>query len=48
MSEQEQKPVLELSYLGYLAGWVDHACAFVPANEDQVYLNAAIIERLAA
>ena len=41
-------PVLELRYLGELAGWVDHACAFNPANEDAVWLNRAILERLAA
>ena len=40
--------VLVLRYQGESAGWLDCACAFHPANDDHVYLNAAIIERLAA
>ena len=40
--------LLELSYLGDVVGWLGHDSAFDPANEDAVYLNSAIIERLAA
>lgn len=40
--------VLELSYQGYVVGWIDHACAFNPANEDDLYINAAVLARLAA
>lgn len=45
---QEKQPVLELSYHGEVVGWLNCASAFSPANEDQVYLNAAILDRLAA
>jgi hypothetical protein len=40
--------MLELRYLGEVVGWIDHASAFNPANDDQVWIHAAIIERLAA
>lgn len=40
--------MLELSYRGYVVGWIDHACAFNPANEDDLYINAAVLARLAA
>lgn len=41
-------PVLELSYLGYVVGWFDCASAFEPADADDLYINAAILDRLAA
>lgn len=41
-------PVLELSYQGYVVGWLDCGSAFEPANEDDLYINAAILARLAA
>jgi len=40
--------VLELRYLGEVVGWIDHASAFNPANDDHVWMHVAIIERLAA
>jgi hypothetical protein len=46
--------VLELRYQGEVIGWAtlwDFDCSGIavePSNEDAVYLNAAIIERLAA
>lgn len=49
MQEMTQKmPTLELRYQGDLVGWLDCASGFEPANEDQVWLHAAIIERMAA
>jgi hypothetical protein len=44
----EGNPVFELTYQDDLAGWVDCASSFEPANDDAVYLNAAIHERLVA
>ena len=44
----EKMPILELRYQGELVGWLDCASAFEPANEDQVWLNAAVLERFAA
>jgi hypothetical protein len=41
-------PVFELSYLAYVVGWIDSASAFNPANEDDGYVHAAILARLAA
>jgi len=41
-------PTAELSYQGYVVGWLDCACAFTPADEDDLYVNAAVLERLAA
>lgn len=40
--------MFELSYHQDVVGWLDCGSAFEPANEDAVYLNAAILERLAA
>lgn len=37
-----------MTYQGELAGWLDCGCAFEPANEDEIWLHAAILERLAA
>jgi hypothetical protein len=51
MTEQEQTeglPMLELRYLDEIAGWIDCASAFLPANEDAVFLNAALLHRYAA
>lgn len=48
MRTMEENPVFELTYRDDLAGWIDCASTFEPANDDAVYLNAAIIERLAA
>ena len=45
---KEIMPVLELTYLGELAGTIDCASAFDPANEDAVFINHAILERYAA
>lgn len=41
-------PRVELRYQGEIAGWLDCGCAFEPANDDQVFLNVAIIELMAA
>jgi hypothetical protein len=41
-------PVLKLSYLGYVVGWLDSGSAFEPADNDDLYINAAILSRLAA
>ncbi len=41
-------PLIELSYLGYVVGWLDCASAFEPADADDLYINAAILTRLAA
>jgi hypothetical protein len=48
MREMEKTEVLELSYQGYVVGWIDHACAFDAADHDDLYINAAILSRLAA
>jgi hypothetical protein len=50
MNEQtaEKMPVFELSYQGYVVGWIDSASAFNPANEDDLYINSAVLARLAA
>jgi hypothetical protein len=51
MSERTDEtgmPSLELSYQGYVVGWLDNGSAFEPADNDDVYVNAAILERLAA
>lgn len=44
----QHMPRVELTYLGELAGFIDCGSAFEPANEDHVFLNAAVLERLAA
>jgi hypothetical protein len=48
MQEPTEQLVLELSYQGYVVGWIDHACALEFADHDDLYINAAILERLAA
>jgi hypothetical protein len=48
MNATSKPAVLELSYLGEVIGWIDHASAFNPANEDDLYKNAAVLERFAA
>lgn len=50
MSEQTEPnvPVAELSYQHYVVGWIDCACAFEPRDEDDLYVNAAVLRRLAA
>lgn len=44
----DRMPVFELSYQGYVVGWLDSACAFEAADNDDLYINAAILARLAA
>lgn len=41
-------PLFELSYQGYVVGWIDSACAFEAADNDDLYINSAILRRLAA
>ena len=41
-------PRFELSYDGYVVGWLDCGSAFEPADEDDLVMNSAILERLAA
>jgi hypothetical protein len=48
MREKEKTEVLELSYQGYLVGWIDHASALEFTDHDDLYINAAILSRLAA
>jgi hypothetical protein len=44
----EKMPVFELSYQGYVVGWIDSGCAFEAADNDDLYINAAVLARLAA
>lgn len=45
---EEKMPTIELSYQGYVVGWLDCGCAFEAADNDDLYVNAAILQRLAA
>lgn len=46
--EPRGMPVLELRYLGEVIGWINSACAFHAADNDAVYLNAAMVRRYLA
>lgn len=50
MSEQTEKqmPVVELTYQGYVVGWLDCGSAFEPADNDDLYINSAVLKRLCA
>lgn len=39
---------LELTYQGFVVGWVQAGGALEPADNDDLYINAAIVQRLAA
>ena len=48
MKKAPEGMVLELTYQGYVVGWVRAAGQFEAADNDDLYINAAIVSRLAA
>ena len=48
MNATSSPAVFELSYQGYVVDWIDSACAFEAADNDDLWVNAAVLARLAA
>jgi hypothetical protein len=47
MQEPKENQMLELSYHSYVVGWVSIG-TFTPADNDDVYVNAAALKEIAA
>jgi hypothetical protein len=48
MKNPPEGMVLELTYQGYVVGWVRAGASFEPADNDDLYINSAVVLRLAA